>query len=719
MKQVDLKIDGMNCAACSSTVQTALEAVPGVERAEVAFATARASVYGEDLDIPSLEQAVASSGYEATALEEGLDPAALATEIEQRQRHHEAAWRRRAIIGWAIWIPAESLHWLAEPLGINGPWLPWLMVFASTLAMVLVGTAFIRSAISAALRRTTNMDTLIAMGASTAWGFSMWVFVAQRLGYRVDLPLYFTEAAALIALISIGHWLEARSTAKAGTAVRELLQLQPDQAEVMGEGGETSRVPTADIAEGVRILVRPGGRVPVDGTVMDGQSDVDEAIVTGEPLPVPKEPGDTVIAGSMNTSGQLVIETTVDGRHTTVARIASLVTAAQSSKADIQRLADRVSSVFVPIVLVIAAMTIIGWSLAGAAGTGIIAAVTVLVISCPCALGLATPMAVMVGAGEASLRGILIKNAASLEAAGRAVTCIFDKTGTLTLGRPIVTDIDPAPGTSPETLLATAGAVEATSEHPIAAAIVAAAKDRGITLPTVTNFQAVPGVGVRGTVENRDVSVVRDDRASCRVEVDGEIIGRLGVEDEVRPDAADAVSSLQAIGIDVQLLTGDREQTARAVAAEIGIPEEHIHAEASPEDKTQAVSAARRPSIMVGDGINDAAALAAADVGIAIASGTNVAMESASIVIPSDSVSAAAQSVHLARATLRTIKQNLFFSFFYNVAAIPLAAFGLLGPHGPLIAAAAMGLSDITVIGNAIRLKHYLRKRRISTSQWQ
>jgi cation transport ATPase len=268
-------------------------------------------------------------------------------------------------------------------------------------------------------------------------------------------------------------------------------------------------------------------------------------------------------------------------------------------------------------------------------------------------------------------------------------------------------------------LLATAGAVEATSEHPIAAAIVAAAKDRGITLPTVTNFQAVPGVGVRGTVENRDVSVVRDDRASCRVEVDGEIIGRLGVEDEVRPDAADAVSSLQAIGIDVQLLTGDREQTARAVAAEIGIPEEHIHAEASPEDKTQAVSAARRPSIMVGDGINDAAALAAADVGIAIASGTNVAMESASIVIPSDSVSAAAQSVHLARATLRTIKQNLFFSFFYNVAAIPLAAFGLLGPHGPLIAAAAMGLSDITVIGNAIRLKHYLRKRRISTSQWQ
>ncbi len=720
MEQVDLRIDGMNCAACSNAVQTALEAVPGVERAEVAFATARAAVYGEDLDIPSLEKAVADSGYEATALEEGLDPAALATEIEQRQRHHEAAWRRRAIIGWAIWIPAESLHWLAGPLGIHdSQWLPWMMVFASTLAMVLVGTAFIRSAIAAALRHTTNMDTLIAMGASTAWGFSMWVFVAQRLGYDADLPLYFTEAAALLALISIGHWLEARSTAKAGTAVRELLQLQPDQAEVIGEDGETSRVPTADIAEGVRILVRPGGRVPVDGTVVDGQSDVDEAIVTGEPLPIPKEPGDTVIAGSMNTSGQLVIETTVDGRHTTVARIAMLVTAAQSSKADIQRLADRVSSVFVPIVLVIAAVTIVGWSLAGDAGIGIVAAVTVLVISCPCALGLATPMAVMVGAGEASLRGILIKNAASLEAAGRAVTCIFDKTGTLTLGRPIVTDIDPAPGISPESLLSTAGAVEATSEHPIAAAIVTAAKDRGITLPTVTNFQALPGVGVRGTVENKDVSVVRDDRASCRVEVDGEIIGRLGVEDEVRPDAADAVSSLQALGIDVQLLTGDREQTARAVAAELGIPEENVHAEASPEDKTAAVSAARRPSIMVGDGINDAAALAAADVGIAIASGTNVAMESASIVIPSDSVSAAAQSVHLARATLRTIKQNLFFSFFYNIAAIPLAAFGLLGPHGPLIAAAAMGLSDVTVIGNAIRLKHYLRKRRISTSQEQ
>jgi len=527
--------------------------------------------------------------------------------------------------------------------------------------------------------------------------------------------MYFTEAAALLAIISIGHWIEAKSTARAGSAIRELLRMQPDIAECLNEDGTTSEIPTGEVTQGMRLLVRPGSRIPVDGNVVDGTSEVDESIVTGEPLPVHKAIGDELIAGSMNTSGQLTLETTVDGRHTTVSRIAELVTKAQSSKADVQRLADKVAGIFVPVVLAIAATTIVCWFIWGDAETGIVAAVTVLVISCPCALGLATPMAIMVATGESSLRGILVKDAASLELAGKTVTCIFDKTGTLTLGKPVVNHIETCGNTTQDEIIQLAASVETPSEHPIAHAIVNEANRRELEILQVSDFKATPGSGVDGIVDGRQIAVIRDDAATCRVEADGIVVGRISVTDEIRRDARETIQALTSQGISVHMLSGDRVETANEVALAVGIDLSNVHAEASPSDKTEIVANLPRPSMMVGDGINDAAALAAADVGVAIASGTNVAMESASIVIPGDSIAATAESIRIAKLTRSTIKQNLFFAFMYNCAAIPLAAFGLLGPHGPLIAAAAMGFSDITVIGNAIRLKHRLRKRRVES----
>ncbi len=716
MDTIELKVDELNCAACSSAVEKALNSIDGVVSSSVAVATGRATITGNNLNGELLAKIATDAGYPSEVIDEGIDPAKLATEIETRQNKNASDWKRRAILGVSIWAPFEALHWSAGFLGIEGPWVPWVMFLASTTSMILVGGGFFSSAIGAAKRFKTNMDTLITIGASSAYFFSLFIFISEKIfGYDLGYPMYFMEAAALLAIISIGHWLEATSTAKAGSAIRELLKMQPDTAEVVAEDGSTTKIATGEVGEGMRLLVRPGSRIPVDGLVVDGISEVDESIVTGEPLPRAKNIGDTLIAGSMNTTGQLILKTTVDGRHTTISRIAQLVTSAQSSKAGIQRIADKVSAIFVPIVLVIAAITVIAWGIAGDIETGFVSAVTILVISCPCALGLATPMAVMVAAGESSLRGILVKDASSLELAGKIVTVIFDKTGTLTQGKPVVATIESENQFSEEEILKYAASVETPSEHPIATAIVKEASNRNITVPSVSNFEATAGIGVHGIVDGKSVAVLRDNAATCKIELDGKVIGRITVTDAIRKEAKSTIAELQASGIDVHMLTGDRKETALSVAKEVGIKPENVHAEASPSDKSDIISSLLRPSMMVGDGINDAAALAASDVGVAIASGTNVAMESASIIIPANTIEATAESIHIAKDALTTIKQNLVFAFMYNVAAIPLAAFGVLGENGPLIAAAAMGLSDITVIGNAIRLKHKLRKRRIKT----
>ncbi len=699
---LQFRVSGMSCAGCAATVQKAIESRPGVSSASVSVTEGIAEVVGEGFDTDSIVEAVRQRGYDARPVAEAPAPAELRSEIEILHARSERRWRFRALTGLGIWVPLELLHWLAH----GQPWTAWVMFAGATAVMATAGAGFYVSALSALRRLTTNMDTLIAMGATTAYVYSLVVFA-----FGLDHPLYFSEAAALLGIISLGHWLEARATARAGSAVRELLELQPDEAETLDEDGSTRRIRSADVAPGDRLLVRPGARVPADGVVLEGASDVDESVVTGEAVPVLKGPGDTVVAGSVNTTGRLVVLATVDGHHTTVARIAEMVRRAQASKAAIQRVADRVCSVFVPAVLAVAALTLVGWSVAGDAPRGVVAMVTVLIISCPCALGLATPMAVMVGAGAASRRGILIKSAAALERAGRARHVVFDKTGTITMGRPEVTGIDPLPGVTGDEILRLAASVEAPSEHPLARAILAAARERGLATSAVEDFQAIPGHGVRGVVEGRLVEVSRDELASCRVTADGRALGVLRVSDAIRPDARAAIEELRADGISVTMLTGDRPDVAREVGAALGLDPPQITAGATPESKAALVRGLPEGSVMVGDGINDAAALAAADLGIALASGTTIAIESADIVLPGDRVRAVPGTLRLARATLATIRQNLAFAFLYNVLAIPLAALGLLGQHGPLVAAAAMGASDITVIGNALRLKRRLSRR--------
>ena len=471
-------------------------------------------------------------------------------------------------------------------------------------------------------------------------------------------------------------------------------------------------IASIDAQRGCKLLVRPGGRIAVDGIVVEGESAVDQSIVTGESMPVLKKQGDNVVAGSMNTTGRLIVETTVDGRHTTIFRIAQLVQRAQTSRAPIQRLADQVSAVFVPTVLMIAAATVVGWWLAGDFSKGLISAVTVLIISCPCALGLATPMAVMVGTGAASKRGILIRNAETLERMGRANRIVFDKTGTLTAGKPEVTNICPVSGYSDESLLQITASVESPSEHPIGRAIVNEATSRGLVLTPVQQFVSTPGRGVQGNVGGKNVVVERDLQASTRVLVDGQCVGTLTLSDRLRPDAVSAIRELQRANIHVSMLTGDRMSSAHLIASEVGIDSKDVVYEASPESKAAHIKSLGLDTIMVGDGLNDAAALATSGLGVALASGTNVAMEAAAVVIPGDRVSAISELVVLSRATLRTIKQNLFFAFFYNVVAIPLAAFGMLGESGPLWAAFAMGASDVTVVGNALWLKRNLETSR-------
>ena len=707
-RELRFKVSGMHCAACAATVQRAIEARPGVSSAAVSVTDGTATVTGIDLEAETLVRAVRDRGFDAEPVMDTVAPADLRSDIEIRQARQERQWRLRAVVALGLWAPMAVLHWL-----VHEPWVDWVLLCGATVVLATAGSGFYRSAAAAARRRSTNMDTLIALGATTAYVFSVVVLAAGVLGttgLAAEQPLYFSEAAALLGLISLGHWLEARATAKAGSAVRELLELQPEHAEVVGPDGTVTTIASSEIEPGARLLIRPGARVAVDGDVVEGSSEIDESLVTGESMPVLRQVGDHVVAGSMNTTGRLIVTATVDGRHTTVARIAEIVQRAQASKADIQRLADRVCAVFVPAVLVIAVATFAGWWLAGDLPRGVIATVTVLIISCPCALGLATPMAVMVGAGAASRRGILIKSAVAFEQAGVAAHVIFDKTGTLTTGAPAITDVQATGSLTSGELLQLAAAVEAPSEHPVGRAIVAEAAKRGLAVAAVSDFTAIPGHGVRGTVDGRLIEVGRGNGdATCTVLLDGLRIGSLTVSDRLRDDAARAVQRLRAMGLSVTMLTGDQPAVAAAIGRELGLADKDIVAGATPESKTAFVSNRPEKTVMVGDGINDAAALAAADLGIAMASGTNVAIESADVVIPGRHVTAVPDTILLARSTLATIRQNLFFAFIYNVVAIPVAALGLLGTTGPLVAAAAMGLSDLTVIGNALRLKRRLK----------
>ncbi len=736
---VTLAVEGMHCAACSARIEKVLSRQEGVESASVSLSGASATVKGRGINAEALAEKVTAIGYPAHVSQGRISPAEQRSEIEQRDARRAADWRYRMIVGGCIWVPLELVHWFGGSFGLAhhstaGMIVSWTL---ATAAMALVGKAFYVSAWSAARTGGTNMDTLIAIGSSAAYLLSTLNAVLLLTTDRHDLPLYFGEAAGLLTLISIGHYLEAKTTTAAGAALRELLSMQPDEVERLenesASTGET--VPSADVEPGDLILVRPGQRVPVDGEIVSGASALDESLVTGEPVPAERGEGDAVIAGTMNTTGRLVIRATTDGRSTTVARMAEMVAAAQSSKTQIQRLADRVTSIFIPAVLIIAALTAAGWMIFGGEG-GIAAAVvnatTVLIISCPCALGLATPTAVMVGSGEAGHRSILVKSARALERGSEATVVVFDKTGTLTEGRPRVVEAD-------DEALRVAAALAHSSSHPLSKAVVEAAQERGLDVPAADSVSERAGRGLEGNVDGSSVELISRKAAEAEgivgadeaesgytasvVVRGGEAIGTIRFDDELRDDAAELISTLRQRGLQPLLLTGDRRPAAKRMAERLGLEADEVFAELSPEEKVAHVKrlAESETVVMVGDGVNDAAALAEAGssggVGVAMATGTNIAIEAADVVIPGTRLGALCEFLDLSAATLRTIRQNLFLSFFYNSAAIPAAAFGLLGVHGPLIAAGAMGLSDLCVIGNSLRLRYRLRRQRGSAER--
>ncbi len=705
-----LRIHGMDCAGCSIAVGVALRAVEGVRSAEVDYASGLATVEGV-AELEVLQRAVERSGYQAEPCETFEDPRLLRAEVERRQHDQWRAWRWRAIVGCIIWVPLETFHWIAMSWSTHSVVVDAIMLAGSSVSMALVGVGFWRSAWTALRHGRTNMDVLIALGSTTAYAASVVTFVAQRFGSLQDQPTWFSEAAALLAIISIGHWMESATTAKAGAAVRELLELQPLQVDRMDEQGVVSVVATELVRPGDRIRIRPGGRVAIDGLIVSGGGDLDESVITGESLPVNRTVGATVFAGTLNLTGDLVVQSTVDGRGTSLTQVALQVQRAQASRAPIQATADRVAGVFVPAVLAIAAVTAVVWGLAGDWSTGILAATTVLIISCPCALGLATPMAIMVGSGEASLRGVLVKDAGALERAGRVSRIWFDKTGTLTKGEPRVESVQAIAGDTNQAIVF-AAAAELGSEHPIARAIVRRATDLEVAIPTASDFVATPGMGVRATVHGSTVEVVRDAQASCLVRIDGVDRVRFHVVDTLRDEAPHVIQQLQSLSLSIGLLTGDRLPEAQRIAHAAGIHSSEVHANLMPTEKASILQNSGPQAAMVGDGVNDAAALAHSALGIAMGGGVAVAGESAAVVLVAARLNALPELIRIGRSTLRCVRQNLVLAFLYNVIAIPAAAFALLGSHGPAVAAAAMALSDLSVIGNAARLKWKLAKQR-------
>jgi Cu+-exporting ATPase len=761
-----IDVGGMTCASCVLHVQKAAEAVPGVRAARVNLARGRAAVeFDAGRTNPKhIADAITAAGYPAAPEETGIEAANAEAKRIQRQTHEARRWFRRALGGVLLWLPLEALHWLLRLAGHQDSMpaqhmaMGWAALVLSTISLVYVGSAFYSSAFKALRMRTSNMDTLISLGASVAYGYSLAFFVGGFVGIlprpRPD-QLYFMEASGLLALISLGHWLEARARQSAGSAIRELLNLAPSIALRLDETNQPHEVPSAELQIGDRVLVRPGDKLPADGTVIEGRSSVDESMITGEPLPVTRTVGENVIGGTVNQDGRLTLRVTRTGSETALAQIVKLVETAQSSKPPVQKLADQVAAVFVPTVLGIALVTGIGWYAWGAAhgwsagatwGHIANAVCSVLIIACPCALGLAVPTALMVGTGRGAKRGILIRDIDALQKAERLDTIVLDKTGTITRGKPVVNDVIAMDGISTDEILRLAAAAEQYSEHPLARAVMAKAREAGIKIPDPDTFNSEPGLGVVAEIEGRTVLVGSRSLLERHGAADGNghsesahigtrvyvaqkngdgrttVLGSINISDQVKTDSAKAIADLHRLGLRTVLLTGDNLAAAEAIAQEVGIDD--VRADVRPGGKADVIrelqagaplssapSFNRQSEIgnrkshtvaMVGDGINDAPALAQADLGIAIGGGSDIAKETGDIVLVSGSLTGVATAIRLSRATMRTIRQNLFLAFVYNVLAIPLAAFGVLNP---LVAAAAMALSDVTVVGNALRLR--------------
>jgi Cu+-exporting ATPase len=692
---VRLDLEGMTCASCAARIEKRLNKLDGVS-ATVNFATERATVRCvAAVPVEQLVAAVQSTGY-------GARPVAAA-DLSAGHHHRAEPLRvltRRLAVAVALTIPVALLA-MVPPLHFT--YWEWVALALSTPVVFYSGIGFHRAALKSARHLAATMDTLISLGTIAAWLWSTVVLFAA-----LDTDTYFEVAAVVTTLIVLGRFLEARAKGRSSEAITKLLELGAKDARVVRDGQEVL-VPADQLQVGDRFVVRPGEKIATDGVVVEGESAVDQSMLTGESMPVEVTSGAEVAGATLNTYGRLVVEATRVGADTALAQIARLVDAAQSGKAPVQRLADRVSAVFVPVVIILSLLTLAGWLLAGAsAATAFTAAVAVLIIACPCALGLATPTALMVGTGRGAQLGVLIKGPEILEQTRRVDTIVLDKTGTVTEGRMELAEVALLNGATRAEVLRLAGALEGASEHPIAQAISAAARDELGTLPPVERFRNEPGVGVSGIVEGREVTVGRKDG---RIEVawDGLARANLEVRDTVKPSSAEAVRELEELGLTPVLLTGDGKQTAERVAREVGI--ERVLADVYPADKVREVTRLQdegKVVAMVGDGVNDAPALAQADLGLAIGTGTDVAIEASDLTLVSGDLRAAADAIRLARRTLRTIKGNLFWAFAYNVAAIPLAVAGLLSP---IIAAAAMAASSLFVVSNSLRLRRFRSAR--------
>jgi Cu+-exporting ATPase len=712
--RVSLSLEGMTCASCATRIERKLNKLEGVE-ATVNYATEQAAVdYDSDrVEVDDLLHAVEAAGYRARV-------AKRAAEDGERARR----LRNRVVVSAVLTAPLALL--MIPPLQFAG-W-EWLAFALSTPVVLWAGYGFHRAAWLNARHLAATMDTLISIGTIAAWA---WSVVALTLAENAHT--YFEVGAVITTLILLGRFLEARAKRRSSAAIRALLELGAKEVRVLRDGREVV-LPVEELGPGDLFVVRPGEKIATDGVVEEGSSAVDQSMLTGEPVPVEVASGSEVAGATINAHGRLIVRATKVGSETALAQIARMVEEAQAGKAPIQRLVDRVSGVFVPIVIVLSLATLAGWLLlTGDEAAAFTAAVAVLIIACPCALGLATPTALMVGTGRGAQLGILIKGPEVLERTRRITTIVLDKTGTVTEGRIRVADALPAPGVAREELLRFAGAAEDASEHPIARAIAERAREELGALPPVEGFRNRAGLGVEAVVDGRTVVVGRPsflgewgvelppelagerDEAEAMgqtvvaVAADGAVLGLLAVADRLKPTSADAVAELKALGLAPVLLTGDNERTARAVAADVGI--ERVLADVLPEDKVNEVRRlqdAGEVVAMVGDGVNDAPALAQADLGLAIGTGTDVAIEASDLTLVSGDLRAAADAIRLARGTLRTIKGNLFWAFAYNVAAIPLAVVGLLNP---IVAAAAMAFSSIFVVTNSLRLRRFRSRR--------